>query len=81
MILLYKLSLFFPFNHLYHLSVQSSHSHFSHICPLCVLDILVSMGYARKDIEESLKHNKYDEIMATYLLLGYKPLDVSWQSL
>ncbi|XP_035669853.1 MAP/microtubule affinity-regulating kinase 3-like isoform X5 [Branchiostoma floridae] len=34
--------------------------------------LLLSMNYSRKDIEDSLKSQKYDEIMATYLLLGYK---------
>ena len=36
----------------------------------------MSMGYAKKDIEESLKQNRYDEIMATYLLLGRKSFEV-----
>lgn len=33
------------------------------------------MGYEPKDIEESLKQQKYDDITATYLLLGRKPLN------
>ena len=33
-------------------------------------DIMVNMGYARKDVEDSLTQNKYDDITATYLLLG-----------
>ncbi|XP_078592172.1 MAP/microtubule affinity-regulating kinase 3-like isoform X19 [Branchiostoma floridae x Branchiostoma japonicum] len=36
------------------------------------IELLLSMNYSRKDIEDSLKSQKYDEIMATYLLLGYK---------
>jgi len=36
------------------------------------------MGYDGKDIEDSLKQCKYDDIMALYLLLGRKPVsDVS----
>ena len=36
------------------------------------------MGYNREDIETSISNQKYDEIYATYLLLGRKsPTDVS----
>ena len=35
------------------------------------------MGYNRKDIEDSITHQKYDDIQATYLLLGRRTLDVS----
>ena len=38
---------------------------------------LVSMGYGRKEIEECLSQNVYNEIMATYLLLVRKPAEVS----
>ena len=34
------------------------------------VDIMVNMGYSRKDVEESLAQNKYDDMTATYLLLG-----------
>lgn len=34
------------------------------------------MGYSRKEIEESLIKNKYDEITATYLLLGRRTSEV-----
>jgi len=34
------------------------------------------MGYSRKDIEESLAQNKYDNLTATYLLLGRTTTDV-----
>ena len=42
---------------------------------------MTNMGYARKDIEESLKIQKYDDIHATYLLLGRRQHDVSHQIL
>lgn len=42
---------------------------------------MVSMGYSRKDIEDSLAQNKYDNLTATYLLLGWATTDVStWLS-
>ena len=37
----------------------------------------MTMGYLRRDIEESLAENKYDSLTATYLLLGRPTLDVS----
>lgn len=42
-----------------------------------VTEILVGMGYSRAEIEESLSQAKYDDIFATYLLLGRKSNDVS----
>ncbi|XP_064484710.1 MAP/microtubule affinity-regulating kinase 3-like isoform X11 [Ornithodoros turicata] len=33
-------------------------------------EVLMSMGYSRDEIEDSLRNRKYDEIMANYLLLG-----------
>uniref|UniRef100_A0A8C2ELJ3 non-specific serine/threonine protein kinase n=1 Tax=Cyprinus carpio TaxID=7962 RepID=A0A8C2ELJ3_CYPCA len=36
------------------------------------IDIMVGMGYSREEIHESLTRMKYDEITATYLLLGRK---------
>ncbi|XP_067895081.1 MAP/microtubule affinity-regulating kinase 3a isoform X6 [Heterodontus francisci] len=36
------------------------------------IDIMVGMGYSRDEIQESLAKMKYDEITATYLLLGRK---------
>ena len=45
---------------------------------LCLFsDIMVNMGYSRKDVEESLSQNKYDDITATYLLLGRRTAMVS----
>ncbi|XP_025421863.1 serine/threonine-protein kinase MARK2-like isoform X3 [Sipha flava] len=40
-----------------------------------VTEILVGMGYSRAEIEESLSQAKYDDIFATYLLLGRKNND------
>ncbi|ESO90137.1 hypothetical protein LOTGIDRAFT_218210 [Lottia gigantea] len=40
------------------------------------IDTMVNMGYNRKDIEESLKLQKYDDIQATYLLLGRRTTDL-----
>ncbi|XP_053164777.1 serine/threonine-protein kinase MARK1 isoform X7 [Hemicordylus capensis] len=36
------------------------------------IDIMVTMGFARDEIHDSLVNQKYDEVMATYLLLGRK---------
>ncbi|XP_072424685.1 MAP/microtubule affinity-regulating kinase 3a isoform X14 [Chiloscyllium punctatum] len=36
------------------------------------IDLMVGMGYSREEIQESLAKMKYDEITATYLLLGRK---------
>lgn len=38
------------------------------------IEAMKKMGYEPRDIEESLKQQKYDDITATYLLLGRKPL-------
>jgi len=35
-----------------------------------------AMGYSRKDVEESLTENKYNSVMATYLLLSRKVTEV-----
>ena len=45
---------------------------------LCFLlaERMINMGYSRKEIEESLIKNKYDEITATYLLLGRRTSEV-----
>ncbi|XP_019372023.1 PREDICTED: serine/threonine-protein kinase MARK1 [Gavialis gangeticus] len=39
------------------------------------IDIMVTMGFSREEIHESLVNQKYDEVMATYLLLGRKPAE------
>ncbi|TRZ00492.1 hypothetical protein DNTS_004523, partial [Danionella cerebrum] len=40
------------------------------------IDIMVGMGYSRDEIHESLTRMKYDEITATYLLLGRKSTEL-----
>lgn len=35
------------------------------------------MGYNRQEIEDSLSQVRYDDVFATYLLLGRKSTDVS----
>jgi|JYMV01.1.fsa_nt_gi MAP/microtubule affinity-regulating kinase len=37
---------------------------------------MVTMGYNRKEVEDSITQQKYDDIQATYLLLGRRSLDV-----
>lgn len=41
------------------------------------IEALVAMGYNRQEIEESLSQVRYDDVFATYLLLGRKSTDVS----
>lgn len=41
------------------------------------LDVMVTMGFARDEINDALINQKYDEVMATYILLGRKPPEVS----
>lgn len=41
------------------------------------IEALVCLGYHRIDIEQSLETNRYDDVFATYLLLGRKSTDVS----
>uniref|UniRef100_A0A8C6KMN0 non-specific serine/threonine protein kinase n=1 Tax=Nothobranchius furzeri TaxID=105023 RepID=A0A8C6KMN0_NOTFU len=38
------------------------------------IELMVTMGFPKDEITESLQSQKYDEVMATYLLLGRKPL-------
>lgn len=40
------------------------------------IEALVCLGYNRADIEQSLETNRYDDVFATYLLLGRKSTDV-----
>lgn len=42
-----------------------------------VSEALANMGYTRSEIEDSLGQAKYDDVFATYLLLGRKTTDVS----
>lgn len=48
-------------------------------CASClfVLDLMVGMGYSRDKINDSLAKMKYDDITATYLLLGRRAAEVS----
>uniref|UniRef100_A0A336LRR4 MAP/microtubule affinity-regulating kinase 3 n=1 Tax=Culicoides sonorensis TaxID=179676 RepID=A0A336LRR4_CULSO len=39
------------------------------------IEALVAMGYNRTDIEDSLAQSRYDDVFATYLLLGRKNTD------
>lgn len=38
--------------------------------------MMVGMGYSREEINDSLTKMKYDDITATYLLLGRKAAEV-----
>lgn len=38
------------------------------------------MGYTRQAVEDSITHQKYDDVQATYLLLGRRTSDVSQTS-
>ena len=42
---------------------------------MILVESMKKMGYEPKEVEESLKQGKYDDITATYLLLGRKPLN------
>lgn len=44
-------------------------------------DVMVTMGFARDEINDALINQKYDEVMATYILLGRKPPEVSFSPL
>ncbi|RWS30363.1 MAP/microtubule affinity-regulating kinase 3-like protein [Leptotrombidium deliense] len=39
------------------------------------MEALISMGYGRDEIDDSLKSRKYDDLMANYLLLGKRSAD------
>ncbi|XP_070181816.1 MAP/microtubule affinity-regulating kinase 3-like isoform X6 [Littorina saxatilis] len=43
-------------------------------------DMMTNMGYNRKDIEDSLRLQKYDDIHATYLLLGRRTVEIRMPS-
>lgn len=42
---------------------------------------MVTMGFPKDEITDSLQSQKYDEVMATYLLLGRKAPEVSLSDL
>ncbi|TRZ01112.1 hypothetical protein DNTS_007838 [Danionella cerebrum] len=37
------------------------------------IELMITMGFPKDEISEALRTQKYDEVMATYLLLGRKP--------
>uniref|UniRef100_A0A8C7Y1M4 non-specific serine/threonine protein kinase n=1 Tax=Oryzias sinensis TaxID=183150 RepID=A0A8C7Y1M4_9TELE len=39
-------------------------------------DVMLQMGYSQEEIKDSLVNQKYNEVMATYLLLDYKNSEV-----
>lgn len=41
-----------------------------------ISELMITMGFPKEDITEALLDQKYDEVMATYLLLGRKPPEV-----
>lgn len=44
---------------------------------LLTLELMLNMGYTRQAVEDSITHQKYDDVQATYLLLGRRTSDVS----
>uniref|UniRef100_A0A8C0WS76 non-specific serine/threonine protein kinase n=1 Tax=Castor canadensis TaxID=51338 RepID=A0A8C0WS76_CASCN len=45
------------------------------------IDIMITMGFIRDEINDALINQKYDEVMATYILLGRKPPEVTGPSI
>ncbi len=40
-------------------------------------ELMITMGFPKDEVTEALLGQKYDEVMATYLLLGRKPPEAS----
>lgn len=52
---------------------------FSYLTLLSVfLDIMIRMGYSLDEIQDSLINQKYNDVMATYLLLDYRNSEVCY---
>uniref|UniRef100_A0A665UL88 non-specific serine/threonine protein kinase n=1 Tax=Echeneis naucrates TaxID=173247 RepID=A0A665UL88_ECHNA len=66
-----------------HLQIPFSHSHgtviypfenYAHAVKFCCVcaDIMLQMGFSQEEIQDSLVNQKYNDVMATYLLLDYR---------
>lgn len=40
------------------------------------IELMLNMGYTRQAVEDSITHQKYDDVQATYLLLGRRTSDL-----
>ncbi|XP_062588997.1 MAP/microtubule affinity-regulating kinase 3-like isoform X3 [Saccostrea cucullata] len=40
------------------------------------IELMLNMGYSRQAVEDSITHQKYDDVQATYLLLGRRTSDL-----
>ncbi|XP_021963985.1 MAP/microtubule affinity-regulating kinase 3 isoform X8 [Folsomia candida] len=59
-----------------HIEPESDYTDLRRIDAIKCIEILAGMGYNKSDIEDSLKQQKYDDIFATYLLLGRRSSDL-----